>query len=331
MLRIHFTSADLMRTRIASSPDPMWELTLSLHQLRSPSSPVFREWRQATLKRLQAAGATDCLALLLQLVPQTGYFPDFLTPAETGKGLQAQIEAIMSTPIERLSSDLGILAEDNRLPAWVGQLARGDVGMLSRLAEAIRAYYAAAIEPYLTQIRASVHIDRSRRTRSLADGGYERLLSEMQPTLRWHDSVIEARYPGEQVCHLEGRGLLLTPSFFCWGQPITLRDTTLPPVLVCPVDGDARFMALSLTNRPQSEGHSDALAALMGRTRAAVLETIGDGCTTGEIARRLDVSLPTASEHTSVLRHAGLVASVRDGNSTLHVLTPLATALLSGI
>lgn len=329
MLRIHFTSADLMRTRIASSPDPMWELTLSLHQLRSPSSPVFREWRRATLKRLQTAGATDCLTLLLQLVPQTGYFPDFLTPAEGGKSLQTAIEAILSTPIERLSSDLEILAADHRLPPWVGQLARGEVDMLLRLAQAIRAYHAAAIEPYLTQIRASVHIDRSRRTRSLADGGYERLLAEMQPILRWHDSVIEARYPGEQECHLDGRGLLLVPSFFCWGQPITLRDTSLPPVLVCPVDGDARFMALSLSHRPAST--NEALAALLGRTRAAVLETIGDGCTTGEIARRLDVSLPTASEHTSVLRQAGLVASVRDGNSTLHVLTPLATALLSGI
>lgn len=309
----------------------MWELTLSLHQLRSPSSPVFREWRRATLKRLQTAGTTESLALLLQLVPQTGYFPDFLTPAEGGKGFGAAVEAILSTPIERLSSDLEILASAHELPSWVGQLARGDVDMLLRLSQAIRAYHAAAIEPYLTQIRASVHIDRSRRTRSLADGGYERLLAEMQPTLRWHDSVIEARYPGEQICHLEGRGLLLVPSFFCWGQPITLRDTTLPPVLVCPVDGDARFMALSLSTRPQSEPRAEALAALIGRTRAAVLETIGDGSTTGEIARRLDVSLPTASEHTSVLRQAGLVASVRDGNSTLHVLTPLANALLSGI
>lgn len=329
MLRIHFTSADLMRTRIAGAPDPMWELTLSLHQLRSPSSPVFREWRRTTLKRLHAAGATDCLSLLLQLVPQTGYFPDFLTPAEAGKGFAAAIEAIMSTPVDRLTADLSILASAQRLPSWVRRLAEGEVDMLLRLAQALRAYHSAAIEPYLTQIRASVHIDRSRRTRSLADGGYERLLADMRPTLRWMDSVIEAEYPGEQVCYLEGRGLLLVPSFFCWGKPITLRDTSLPPVLVCPVDGDARFMALSLSTRTQTA--REPLAALLGRTRAAVLETIADGCTTGEIARRLDVSQATASEHTSVLRQAGLVASVRDGNSTLHVLTPVATALLTGL
>ena len=57
MLRIHFTGADLMRTRIAGAPDPMWELTLSLHQLRSPSSPVFRQWRRETIKRLGMKGS----------------------------------------------------------------------------------------------------------------------------------------------------------------------------------------------------------------------------------------------------------------------------------
>lgn len=333
MLRIHFTGADLLRTRIAAAPDPMWELTLSLHQLRCPSSPVFRQWRRETLRRLQEAGAADALSLLLQLVPQTGYFPDFLTPSEAGKGFHAAIEAILSTPITRLRRDLEILAAAQTLPGWAGKLADGELATLTRLADALRVYHAVAIEPYLTQIRASVHIDRSRRARSLADGGFQQLLADMHPTLRWTDTVIEAEYPGDQVCHLGGRGLLLVPSFFCFGKPISLRDTSLPPVLVCPVDGDARFLALStahsLATRARSRG--DALASLLGRTRAAVLETIGDGCTTSEIARRLHVSLATASEHASVLRQAGLVASVRDGNASLHVLTAIGTALLGGV
>lgn len=326
MLRIHFTGADLMRTRIAGGPDPMWELTLSLHQLRSPSSPIFRQWRRETIKRLHAAGLADGLALLLSLVPQTGYFPDFLTPFEAAKGFPAAIEAILSTPAGRLRQDLLTLGAAQPLTDWMRGLAQGDVQVLTRLTEALRAYHAVAIEPYLTQIRTSVHIDRSRRTKSLADGGYQQLFSDMHPTVRFVDSVMETEYPGDQVCHLSGRGLLLVPSFFCFGKPISLRDTSLPPVLVCPVDGDARFMALRPSVRPRAG--SRALAALLGKTRAAVLETIGDGCTTSEIARRLDVSLATASEHASVLRHAGLVASVRDGNTALHVLTPAGTSLL---
>jgi DNA-binding transcriptional ArsR family regulator len=324
MLRVHFTAADLTRTRIAVSPDPMWELTLSLHQLRSPSSPVFQQWRRKTLRRMPSSST---LEMLLTLIPQTGYFPDFLTPAESGKGFTAAIEAILSTTKTRLTRELTLLGASQRLPGWVRHLAEGDSGMLKQLGEALRAYHAAAIEPYLTEIRASVQIDRSRRAKSLADGGFEQLLADMEPTLRWRGSLIEAEYPGEHECHLDGRGLLFVPSFFCWGKPVSLRDTRLPPVLVCPVDRDARFMAL---NPPaNAAGHTrDPLAALLGRTRAAVLRTVGDGCTTGEIARQLDVSLATASEHASVLRAAGLVASVRDGNSIVHVLTPAASALL---
>ncbi|CAM5243118.1 hypothetical protein SMICM304S_07027 [Streptomyces microflavus] len=35
MLRIHFTDADLARTRIATAPDPVWEIAVSLHRLQS--------------------------------------------------------------------------------------------------------------------------------------------------------------------------------------------------------------------------------------------------------------------------------------------------------
>lgn len=326
MLTIHFTSTDLMRTRLASAPDPMWELTLSLHQLRSPGPQIFQEWRRATFARLQAGGAMESLQMLLELVPPTGYFPDFLTPAQSEQGFEAGVDAILSTPIDRLRADMTILGARRNLPAWSQQLADGKPEMLNRLAEALRVYHAAAIAPYLTQIRASVHIDRSRRARSLTTGGYEEMLAGMRPTLRWADSAIEADYPRRMVCELEGRGLVMVPSFFCWGKPIALKDTTLPPVLVFPIEGDARYLALGTALRESATSRS--LAALLGRTRAAVLETIADGCTTTEIARRLDVSLATASEHAAVLRHAGLVVSVRDGNTMLHALTPVATSLL---
>jgi len=328
MLTISFTNDDLMKTRLASAPDPMWELTLSLHRLRSSGPQIFQEWRRSTLARLQHPSGMQSLQLLLELVPSTGYFPDFLTPAEAEQGFEAGVEAILSTPPDRLAADMTILAQQRKLPPWAGRLADGDPEMLGRLGEALRDYHAAAIAPFQTEIRASVHIDRSRRARSLTTGGYEQLLASMRPTLRWSDSAIEADYPHKHFCELHGRGLVMVPSFFCWGRPIALKDTTLPPVLVFPIEGDARYLALGKTMRENSSSRS--LAALLGKTRAAVLETIADGATTGEIARRLDVSLATASEHATVLRRAGLVVSVRDGNTMLHALTPVATALLDG-
>jgi hypothetical protein len=40
---------------------------------------------------------------------------------------------------------------------------------------------------------------------------------------------------------------------------------------------------------------TDPLATLMGRTRAATLHSITDGCTTTELARRAGISAPAAS------------------------------------
>jgi DNA-binding transcriptional ArsR family regulator len=55
---------------------------------------------------------------------------------------------------------------------------------------------------------------------------------------------------------------------------------------------------------------------------------VNDGCSTGEVARRLHISAAAASQHTTVLRNAGLLVSRRDRNSVLHTLTPLGRAML---
>jgi DNA-binding transcriptional ArsR family regulator len=73
----------------------------------------------------------------------------------------------------------------------------------------------------------------------------------------------------------------------------------------------------------------EVLRRLFGRTRALVLRTLSDRVrTTGEIARTLDISMASASEHASLLRAAGLVASERCGNTVRHGLTPLGLELL---
>lgn len=70
------------------------------------------------------------------------------------------------------------------------------------------------------------------------------------------------------------------------------------------------------------------LSALLGATRAAVLEAIADGGSTTDLAQRLGISPSSASEHAAVLRGAGLVVSARSRNQVRHRLTPLGAALL---
>ncbi|MCQ8773732.1 ArsR/SmtB family transcription factor [Streptomyces telluris] len=53
MLRIHFTDTDLLNTRVATGPDPQWELVLSLRHLRRRVVPPrYGDWHRDVLARL---------------------------------------------------------------------------------------------------------------------------------------------------------------------------------------------------------------------------------------------------------------------------------------
>lgn len=77
---------------------------------------------------------------------------------------------------------------------------------------------------------------------------------------------------------------------------------------------------------------TSSLAPLLGRTRAVVLAAIAEhpGCSTKELAALTSLAPASASEHSTVLREAGLIRTVRYRNAVLHSPTNLGTALLSG-
>lgn len=325
MLRIHFTRDDVARARVAPGADPVWELILSLHLFqarRADRDPLLAGWRRDVAAGLRHSDDGASVRLLFALNPPQGYFPDFLTPFESRAGLLPALDAIRSTPTANLRRDLNLLAKRNRLPATAAALARGDVTTLHRLTDSMEAYRALAIAPHWSRIESAVEADRSQRARAMLADGADGLLGSLRPGMRWDGEVLEVgHYPADRDLYLDGRGLLLVPAYFCARTPVTLVDPDLPPVLVYPVE------RLGGLDQPADQGRP-ALAALLGRTRARVLEVVDGGCSTGEIARRLDVSPAAASQHAAVLRNAGLLVSRRDGNTMLHTLTPLGKAML---
>ncbi|MET9413397.1 helix-turn-helix domain-containing protein [Streptomyces klenkii] len=53
MLRIHFTDTDLLNTRVATAPDPRWELVLSLRHLRRRVVPPrYSAWRRDVVSQM---------------------------------------------------------------------------------------------------------------------------------------------------------------------------------------------------------------------------------------------------------------------------------------
>lgn len=325
-LRIHFTGEDLARTSVASSADPLWEILLSMHMLRNrrSGSVVFGEWRRRTLAVLPPQARA-----LTSLAPPRGYSPDFLTPSAGDGDLESGIDAVVATPRRRIRAELGRLAESCPLSAWARGVSEGRAAELRGLAAALHIYHRRALAPYWEHIRSQVAADRATSATALLRGGLGSFLDGLHPTLRWRHPVLEVHgYPAARDLFLGGRGLRLVPSFFCWQVPIALYEPSLQPVLVYPITRDPGW----LTGHPTDEarGAAPPLSALLGRTRAAALEVIADGCTTGELARRLEISPATASHHIGVLREAGLVATRRTGSAVHHTLNSLGVELLHG-
>lgn len=327
MFCIHFTPRDLMQTRIVTAPDPMWEITLSSHLLaRRNEDPLLLGWHRAAQQSLRAGTALRGRAeLFLGVNRSHGDFPDFLTPGPRG-GLDDGLEAIGGTCPRQLRRDVALVAAAGRaaaLPASAQDLGAGRTAALRELTTGIRQYYEAVVRPQWNWVTASFAADHAARSRAVAAGGLAALLNSLHPSLSFEDGVLRiADYPRDRHLHLGGRGLVLVPSFFKRAtRPITMIDDALPPVLVYQVDRGAGLLAVR---------HQEALSALVGRTRAAILELCAEGGSTSSIAARLNQSPSTASEHLAVLRQAGLVYSERRRNSVEHRLAPLGMALLEG-
>jgi DNA-binding transcriptional ArsR family regulator len=319
MLRIQFTNDDLLGIRVAPAPDPLSETAASVRLLRAAApTPRLALWRARTRAALTAAGLTFEVRPLLDLAPAgTPYIPDFLTPADGAADLESGIDTVLSTPRRRLHADLAAAARIVPLPGWTRDLADGDPDALHRLGRAIRAYHAVAVAPQWAEIEAHAAADRAIRGQVLLDRGVEGLLATLHPDLTWTaGALVCGCSQPEYTMTLDGRGLLLVPSYFAH-EPMALDMPGMPVVLVYPAHREAP---------PARAG--EPLAALLGRTRARVLASLTSGCTTTQLAQRVGISVASASEHAAVLRAAGLVASRRTGSAVLHALTPLGSRLL---
>ncbi|MBB0232497.1 ArsR/SmtB family transcription factor, partial [Streptomyces calidiresistens] len=345
MLRIHFTDADLARTRVASRPDPLWEIVTSLYRLQTRSGRRgHAHWYRLARRRLVERGLARAVrTVLLPFFPRGVYLPDFLTPAESEHGLEEGLEAILACPPSRVRAETALLARTSPAPLPL----RVDAPEPRReLVALMRAYHEAVLAPVEEELRAVVEAERSLRLRDLLDGGVGGMLTGLGPGTRLQGSVLSVRYPGaDRDLRLAGRGLRIVPSRFCRDTPITLADPTLPPVLVHPPGNAAGNRGMTRGpgdgapcgtgdhpwsgTRRGTDGAGDApLAVLLGRTRAIALHAVETGATTGEIARAAGVSCSAASRHAGALRNAGLVNSNRCGTYVLHTLTPAGAALL---
>ncbi|WP_214416135.1 winged helix-turn-helix domain-containing protein [Sphaerisporangium fuscum] len=305
---------------------PLAELQLAIRMLQSRGQPVRLDgWRRRILPRL-----SDQARMVLSLVPSVGWAPTFLGPGRTGTP-EELFEQVRATPSATVGAALADIAQKQPVPGWARLLA-DDPELRGRLYDGLEHLYAELVGPHWQRLADFFAADRALRMRHLLAGGIERLLSQANPQwMRWNAPVLEVRMINSRDydLHLEGQGVLLVPSIFASRSMVD--DDPAQPQVTYPVSDELSLKRLTaLVPEQKAQDSGGALVALLGNTRAAVLNVITEhpGCTTGELATLTGTTSPSASRHASVLREAGLVQTVRHRNTALHTATALGMALV---
>lgn len=206
------------------------------------------------------------------------------------------------------------------LQALVG---RPDAG-IGPVTEALEAYHRVAIAPDWPRIDALLHDDIAYRLDALADGGVDRMMSNLHPSVTFAGQTltIVKYYEGHADC--AGRGLLLVPCAFAW--PDVLVRTAQPESPS--VSYSPRGLGRLWEEHPEQAG--SALAGVLGQTRAALLAQLDLPMSTSQAATQMALSAPTLSVHLQALRAAGLLSSRRAGRQVLYSRSELGDRLLSG-
>jgi DNA-binding transcriptional ArsR family regulator len=323
VIQLRMSMADLERFRFAYSP--LTEAGESLRSLFAERvSPLHRTWYESVRDRLRGID----LDLLAAIVPERRFRADFLLvgasdPATT---METQLQRLAELPVERVRADLEMVWDGRGLPPPAAEVVAAGQSGVRRLADALWQYWLVAVEPHWKAIRSVLDDDVAYRAARLTVGGIQALLADLHPDVSVHAQALRIDKPRHGCSHdLGGGGVLLIPGVFVWPDVIVGIDSYCPPSLTYAARGVGTLWGGAAPRRDED----DALAALLGRSRAAILLSLALPQSTTELAVELGQSAPAVSQHLSVLRRSGLVTSWRSGRRVLYHRTPLATSIVA--
>ena len=208
MIRIHFTPDDLRRISFRTEPEPLRDAALGARALGADMvPPVAARWGRQARTRLRRE-----MRPLFELVGPRGT-PDFLSPDLDEPDLATGVSVLMDTPLSVIRAELEPVASGT---GWVGDLLAGRASARRQLGAAVRAFHAAALQPWAPVTGMRFSADLAVRSRALLRGGVDELLSTLHPDVVWSAPTLTtyaAKPPGSHLdVWLNGRGLELYPS-----------------------------------------------------------------------------------------------------------------------
>jgi hypothetical protein len=312
---------DLTAIRFGVSPGH--ELCHAVRTLLRPDEyPLQWGW----MRTARSAIPRDDFEVLALLIRDEGYFPDFLTTTPTWELTpDAEAERLRDIDDERFRVDMTkvlVRTEGARQAAVQRMLDHPDRAR-AMIAEAWLSVWDAGIAPVWTQLERLLRADIAVRSRRIAESGIGAMIQTLHDRVEWHDGAVRvAMRIWSEVVDCRGSGLVLVPSVMGATGCFVLTEPPAQPTLFYPAQGVTERWATDATAR------ADALGALLGPARAAILLAAHAPRTTSQVAADGGLAPSTASHHLTVLRDAGLITSRRDGARMLHLRTPLGEALV---
>lgn len=324
MIRIELGVTDMGRVRFAAAPAPILDGAMALCELRAASGAKVvrggRDWRA----RVRATFPEAARPLGELFTPaRAAYLFDMLTD-ETDHGF----DIVAATPTAQICRDIQWLETGgrSRRSAWLRELSRGTHDARQVLDQAVRAYHHRCVAPLWPYVVTTFHDDLARRAATMRSQGVLAMLNDLSPEMSVTGNTIYIRSSVDADVPSTGNGLILIPSAFWTGHPLLTHDRENPADRILIYGANPRRTPQVARSFPSG----DPLAPLLGATRARVLRALVRPLTTCGIADCLRISNASASQHAGALRDAGLVRSLRDGQTVVHSLSPIGSELLAG-
>ncbi|MBZ0307976.1 MAG: winged helix-turn-helix domain-containing protein, partial [Anaerolineae bacterium] len=153
------------------------------------------------------------------------------------------------------------------------------------------------------------------------------LFEDLHPRISYQANRIRFEKPSrsrrpDRDYTLQGSGLQFAPSVFGANDFTWQISPEWPPMIVYTPRGVGQW-------RQKLPEPDQSLEIALGTGRARVLSALATPLTTGEVARRLDLTAGAVSQHLGRLEQAGLVTPHRSGKRVFYHLTARGEQLLS--
>jgi DNA-binding transcriptional ArsR family regulator len=324
-MRFEVDAEDLLRTRFALSP--VFELQNVMRALAGPHNRGIPEsWLRRLRTPFAAVRAADPAvdAVLALHLPDSGATFLCPPPRRIGQTIDDDLAALRAAPAAAARAEIDFYLQRRPDTGDAARAVLTGVDVLERLAAAFAAAWAALLAGDWPRMRLLCERDVVYRAAELGRSGWAAALAGLHPKVRWRDGGIDMAGRSPETIVLGGQGLLLIPSVFIWPEIAVYGDEPWPKAIVYP----ARGVATLLESEPAAA--PEHLSALLGRSRALLLDSLADAASTSQLARAFGMAVGAVGDHLTVLRRSGLVERARSGRSVLYRRTPLGDSLIDG-